>query len=98
MSAAGTWNITTKSPMGSQEGTLELGVDGERLTGTMSAAQGSMELQDGRIDGNDLSWSAKMTSPMPMTLEFRATVDGDAISGTVKLGAFGKATFEGQRA
>lgn len=98
MSAAGSWNITTKSPMGSQEGTLNLDVDGDRLTGTMSAAQGSMELQDGRIDGNDLSWSAKMTSPMPMTLEFRASVDGDTISGTVKLGAFGKATFEGRRA
>ena len=98
MSAAGTWKITTKSPMGSQEGTLKLDVDGDRLTGTMSAAQGSMELQNGKIDGNDLSWSAKMTSPMPMTLEFRASVDGDAISGTVKLGAFGNATFEGARA
>jgi hypothetical protein len=98
MSAAGTWKITTKSPMGSQEGTLKLDVDGDRLTGTMSAAQGSMELQNGKIDGNDLSWSAKMTSPMPMTLEFRASVDGDAISGTVKLGAFGNATFEGRRA
>jgi len=98
MSAAGTWKITTKSPMGSQEGTLKLDVDGDRLTGTMSAAQGSMELQNGKIDGNDLSWNARMTSPMPMKLEFRARVEGDAITGTVKLGAFGSATFEGHRA
>jgi hypothetical protein len=39
-----------------------------------------------------------MTSPMPMKLEFAAEVDGDAISGTVKLGAFGNATFSGTRA
>jgi hypothetical protein len=98
MSAAGTWNITTKSPMGSQDGTLILDVDGGALTGTMSGAQGSMELEDGKADGDSLSWVANMTSPMPMKLEFAATVDGDAISGTVKLGAFGNATFEGTRA
>ena len=39
-----------------------------------------------------------MTSPMPMTLEFAATVDGDKISGNVKLGAFGNASFSGTRA
>lgn len=98
MSATGTWNITTKSPMGSQAGTLTLNVDGNALTGTMAGAQGSMDLEDGKADGDSLSWTAKMTSPMPMTLEFAATVDGDAISGTVKLGAFGNATFSGSRA
>jgi hypothetical protein len=35
---------------------------------------------------------------MPMTLEFTATVDGDAITGTVKLGAFGEAEISGTRA
>lgn len=98
MSASGTWNVTTKSPMGSQAGTLTLDVAGDSLTGTMSGAQGSMELQDGKVDGDTLSWVANMTSPMPMKLEFTASVDGDAISGTVKLGAFGNATFEGTRA
>jgi hypothetical protein len=39
-----------------------------------------------------------MTSPMPMTLEVSATVEGDSISGNVKLGAFGNATFSGERA
>ena len=33
-----------------------------------------------------------------MTLEFSATVDGDSMSGDVKLGAFGNATFTGTRA
>jgi hypothetical protein len=35
---------------------------------------------------------------MSMTLEFTATVSGDEINGTVKLGAFGDATFSGTRA
>ena len=98
MSAAGTWNITTNTPMGAQKGTLELAIDGGSLTGTMSGAQGTIELENGKADGDSVSWDAKITSPMPMTLEFSGTVDGDSISGSVKLGAFGTATFSGERA
>lgn len=98
MSAAGTWNITTNTPMGAQKATLSLEVDGSSLTGTMSGAQGSIELENGQVDGESVSWAAKISQPMPMTLEFSGTVDGDSISGNVKLGAFGTATFSGERA
>ena len=98
MSGTGTWNVTMNTPMGAQQGVLELVVDGASVTGTMSGAQGSMALTDGSADGDQLRWKAAMTQPMPMTLEFSATVDGDAISGQVKLGAFGNATFAGARA
>ena len=98
MSAAGTWNTTMNTPMGAQQGTLTLEVDGGSLTGKLSGPQGDIDLEDGTIDGNDLSWKANITSPMAMTLEFAATVEGDDINGTVKLGAFGDATFSGTRA
>lgn len=98
MSANGTWNTTINTPMGAQNGTLELNVDGSDLSGKMSSPQGEMAIENGAIDGDTLSWKAAITSPMPMTLEFSATVDGDAITGTVKLGAFGEAEFSGTRA
>lgn len=98
MSAAGTWNITTNTPMGAQKGVLTLEVDGNNLTGNMSGAQGSIDLENGQVDGDSVSWHAKITQPMPMTLEFSGTIDGDSISGSVKLGAFGTATFSGERA
>ena len=98
MSADGTWNTTMNTPMGAQQGTLELKTDGSALTGTLSGAQGTIELKDGAADGDSLSWKADITTPMAMTLEFSATVDGDSISGNVKLGAFGTATFSGTRA
>ena len=97
MSATGKWDVTMNTPMGAQKGVLDIAVDGDQLTGTMSGAQGKLELTDGKADGNKLSWKASMTQPMPMTLEFDATVDGDAISGNVKLGAFGTSTFSGSR-
>ena len=98
MSANGTWNTTINTPMGAQNGTLELNVDGSGLSGKMSSPQGEMAIENGAIDGDSLSWKAAITAPMPMTLEFSATVDGDAITGTVKLGAFGEAEFSGTRA
>lgn len=95
MSIAGTWNTTMNTPMGAQQATLTLNEDG---TGKMSGAQGDMDVMDGNVDGNAAQWKAEITAPMAMTLEFDATADGDAISGSVKLGAFGNATFEGTRA
>ena len=100
MSADGTWKVSMSTPMGAQEVTLDLKEEGSTLSGTMSAAMAPapMELSDGTVDGNALAWKAALTQPMPMTLEFSATVDGDKISGEVALGTFGNATFEGTRA
>ncbi len=98
MSADGTWNTTMNTPMGAQNGSLTLTTNGAELSGKMSSPQGEMAIENGTIDGANLAWKAAITSPMPMTLEFTATVDGDAITGTVKLGAFGEAEFSGTRA
>jgi hypothetical protein len=57
-----------------------------------------MEIANGKADGNNVSWSISITSPMPMTLEHSGAVDGDKISGNVKAGAFGSFPFSGTRA
>ncbi len=97
MSADGIWNCTINSPMGSQEGKMTLVTEGNSLSGKMDGPQGTQEFEGGTVDGNDLAWKMEMTSPMPMTLEVSASVDGDAISGNIKLGAFGDASFSGTR-
>ncbi len=98
MSADGSWKVTMNTPMGAQEATLTLATSGGDLTGKMSGPQGEIELTEGTANGDELSWKAAIAQPMPMTLEFSAKVDGDAIAGDVKLGAFGSATFSGARA
>jgi len=98
MSADGTWNTTMQTPMGPQQGKLLLKTDGNVLTGKLSGSQGEIEIKDGTVDGNSLAWKADITTPMAMTLEFSATVNGDEISGNVKLGAFGNASLTGTRA
>lgn len=97
-SVDGTWNTTMNTPMGAQQGTLTLASNGAELTGKLAGPQGEIDIVDGKVDGNNATWKAKLTSPMPMTLEFDAQVNGDEIKGNVKLGAFGNATFSGTRA
>jgi len=87
MSADGNWKITINTPMGAQEVTF---------TGKTSGRMGEQDIT-GKVDGDKLIWSSSITSPMPMTLEFEATVSGDSLSGNVKLGAFGNASLSGVR-
>lgn len=94
----GVWETVMNTPMGAQKATATLATDGDKLTGTLSGAQGTTDIQDGKADGNSVSWSLDLTQPMPMKLEFTATVEGDEINGNVKLGAFGTASFKGTRA
>ena len=97
MSIAGTYECVTKTPMGDQKSEFTIVVDGDTFTGKNAGAMGSMDLENGKIDGNKLTWSMKMTVPMPMTLEGEATVDGDTITGGVKAGAFGTFAMSGTR-
>ena len=98
MSVDGDWKVTLNSPMGAQEATLTLETSGDSLSGKMAGEQGVQEFEGGTVEDNTLSWSIKMTQPMPMDLDFTAVVNEDSISGSVKLGAFGNANFDGTRA
>ena len=97
MAADGTWKIDLKTPMGAQAVTLVLVTDGGALSGSLQSAMGGADFTDGTVDGDDLAWTVKLTQPMPIEVALAATVDGDAITGTAKLGSFGDATFEGTR-
>ena len=98
MSVAGTYECVLKSPMGDQKSTMVVNPDGDSWSGTNSGAQGSLDITDGKVDGNTITWSMKITVPMPMTLEGTASIDGDDLNGSVKAGAFGTFPLTGKRA
>lgn len=96
MSADGNWKITINTPMGPQEVTANITTSGDSFTGRTEGRMGSQEIT-GKVSGDTLTWSTDITSPMPMRLDFEAKVDGDKMSGNVKLGAFGNAPLSGVR-
>src|SRR5256885_6893262 len=97
MAIDGKWEITINSPMGAQKAALDVKAEGDSLTGTQTAQGNSQALANGKVNGSNLSWSANITSPMPMTLDFTGTVEGEKISGSVKAGAFGSFPFTGSK-
>ena len=97
MSVAGSYKIVTKTPMGDQNGTFTVKVNGASFTGGVAGPLGSMDVREGKVDGNKLTWKMDMKVPMPRQLDCQAVVDGDAITGNVKAGAFGSMAMSGVR-
>jgi hypothetical protein len=84
--------------MGDQSGTFTIvdGGDGT-FTGNLAGGMGSMDVENGKVDGNTITWEMNMTVPMPMKLECEATIDGDALTGNVNAGAFGAMPLSGTK-
>jgi hypothetical protein len=99
MTVAGTYDVVIKTPMGDQKGKLTVNPAGDGFTGSIASdMMGSMDVQDGKVSGDTITWKMDMKVPMPMTLEGEATVDGDTIGGSIKAGAFGAMALSGTRA
>jgi len=96
--ADGTWNLTMQTPMGERRSTLTLSTAGGALTGKQEAEGNTTDIAEGSVNGNELSWKVSITNPMPLTLTFTGTVDGDTLNGSADTGMFGSFPFEGTRA
>jgi hypothetical protein len=94
----GAWDVSIKAPTGDQKGTLDLASSGDNLTGTFSANGDKVEITDGKISGDTLSWTMKVTKPMPLSLKAEAKLENDALSGSVAIGVFGSFPLVGTRA
>ena len=98
MSADGTWNRTMQTPMGERRSTLTLSTAGGTLTGKQEAEGNITDIAEGTVNGNEVSWRVSITNPMPLTLTFTGTVDGNAMNGNADTGMFGSFPFQGTRA
>lgn len=97
MSVAGKYECVTRSPMGDQTSILTVDVDGDSFSGSNSGPMGNQTITGGTVDGNTISWSSDITVPMPMTLDCKATIEGDEVTGTVTAGMFGSFPMTGKR-
>jgi hypothetical protein len=66
-----------------RETTFTFKADGEKLTGTMTGMQGEVELKDGVIKGDDISFNTLINTPNgEIKLLFKGKVAGDEIKFT----------------
>ena len=80
----GTWVAQVPGRGGeTRETTFNFKVDGEHLTGTMSGRQGDLALSDGKIKGDELSFTVAMRFPgNDVKFNYRGKVVGDEIQFT----------------
>src|SRR6476661_3401122 len=97
MAVAGTWYLVMQTPIGERKATLTLAGTGA-LSGTLAAEGAATAIFDGKETGNAVSFKASIKNPMPLTLDFNATIDGTKIAGTVGAGAIGSWPFSGTKA
>ena len=63
MAVEGVYDCVTESPMGAQNSVLTVTVDGDTIAGTNEGAQGAMDIEEGKVDGNSMTWVMNMTVP-----------------------------------
>jgi hypothetical protein len=96
-SVDGAYNCITKTQMGDQPSVFTVISSGGTFHGTNAGPLGSLDVKDGKVDGNILTWKMDMVMPMPMSLECDAIVEGDTLTGTIQAGAFGAMAMKGTR-
>jgi hypothetical protein len=94
----GIWNISIQEPTGVKKGILTLRTSADGFTGNLSDNGQTVEVTDGKIEGDTLTWSMKITKPIPLTLRVLARVDGSSMSGAVTAGMLGSFPLTGARA
>ena len=77
----GKWTATVESPRGAQTLTIDLKVDGAKLTGVVTTPRGEMPISDGKIDGDNISFATVMTRDGN---EFKMLYTGKAVGDTIK--------------
>jgi hypothetical protein len=92
MAVDGTYTVNFTVPGGQKEADLIFATDGETLTGSFDDA----ELQNGRTDGRNVTFSAQLVSPFRIKIKVAAVVDGDTITGKADAGIM-KIPFAGAR-
>ena len=83
---AGKWvgNMPTRDGQ-TRETTFDLKASGDKLSGTMSGPQGAIEIMDGKISGNDISFKVSFDAGgNTIVIVFNGKVSGDEIKFTRK--------------
>jgi hypothetical protein len=81
---AGSWDVTIDTPIGKIEAVFAIAEEGGAIQGTASTDDETVDFLDPVANGNQLTWTQDVTTPMRLSLKFEVTVDGDTMTGTSK--------------
>ena len=94
---SGTWVMAVETQAGTGNPTFTLTQKGEAVTGTYKGQLGESAVT-GTVKGNDITLTFKINAQgQDLDIVYSGTLDGEKVSGKVKLGTFGDGTFTGKK-
>ncbi len=97
MSLTGTWNLRISTPIGVQSAVLELTENDGVAAGVAKTSAETLPLINPVLHGTQLTWRLAITKPVRMTPTYDVTIDGDTLTGTVKVGILPPSSVTGTR-
>ena len=98
---AGNWTVTSETPEGKRESSLNISKSGDNYNGKVSGGRlpQPVDLNKVEVDGNSLKYSYTITvgGTQSLTIDVDATVEGDVFKGTATAGTFGSFPIEGKK-
>ena len=86
---SGKWTAEFDTQIGVQKYTYEFKVDGGKLTGKAISQNGSAEIQEGKVSGDDVSFVEMLDfQGMQIRIDYKGKVAGDEIKFTRQVGEF----------
>ena len=97
MAVDGSYNITVHTRIGDQMRKMTFKTEGNVLKGTSENPMAGVASFTGTVNGNVVEWTENVNTPKGLLkVDFKATVDGDKISGQA-VSEFGPSPFDGTR-
>lgn len=96
--AAGTWDATITPSGQTVSMTFTLVQDGETLEGTVTNDEGTLQIYDGSVSGDTVSFKFEVNfGATPTEVTVSGTVAGDSMSGTASVAGMGAVPMEATR-
>ncbi|HEX4948793.1 MAG TPA: hypothetical protein VFZ34_19105 [Blastocatellia bacterium] len=97
--ASGKWTTTINTQIGDLAYTYEFKVEGDKLTGKAKSQFGEIEITEGKVNGDDISFVENINfDGNAIRIEYKGKVSGDEIKFTRKVGDFATEEFTAKRA
>lgn len=84
VNVTGKWELSTETPRGTMTSTLTFEQNGTVLKGSMESQRGTVEFQDGKVEGNTITFKiVRSRGDRSFEMTYTGTVEGDTITGTM---------------
>jgi hypothetical protein len=96
---AGKWTAAFDTQIGEQHYTYDFKVDGDNVTGTAKSDNGDVEIKDGKLSGDTVTFVENVkVQGMDIRIEYTGKIAGDEIKFTRKVADFATETLVAKRA